>query len=242
MNLRQMEVFRAVMLTGTVAGAAEALHVSQPTVSKALSLGERRAGLRLFDRVKGRLIATPEGKRLYEEVDRLWTGVEKVRALASELADPTAGRLQIVASPSLGSALIPAAVAGLQREVVDLKVKVDLLVPHLLRDAVMEQSVDVGLTLFRIDHPSVAQVAHYECGWVCVMAKGHPLSKKSVISPADLIGYKLISFPPQPTYDILPEIIFGAALGKLEFGVEVRAGQSACLFSAAGPALRSSMN
>ena len=51
MNLRQMEVFRAVMLTGSIRGAAEVLHVSQPAVSKLLAHAARQSRLVLFERV-----------------------------------------------------------------------------------------------------------------------------------------------------------------------------------------------
>ena len=57
MNLRQIEVFRAVMITGSVSGAARLLHVSIPAVSRLLSHTESRLGFLLFERVKGRLHA-----------------------------------------------------------------------------------------------------------------------------------------------------------------------------------------
>lgn len=234
MNLRQMEVFRAVMLTGTVAGAAEVLHVSQPSVSKALALGERRIGMLLFERVKGRLVATPEAKRLYPEVERLWAGVEKIRALSEELLHPDAGSLHIGASPSLGSALIPAAVTALYRDIPHLKIKIDLLVPNLLVDAIVENSVDIALSLFPFDHPNLVRIAEYECGWVCVMPPDHPLCKRKEILPRDLLGYRLITLPLQLAYGVSPQAIFGDVLEKLEFGLDVRAGQSACSFCAAG--------
>ena len=229
-----MEVFRAVMLTGTVAAAADILHVSHPTVSKALALGERRTGLRLFERIKGRLVPTPEGRRLYQEVEQLWDRVEKLRALSRELAAPTAGRLDIVASPSLGSAVIPAVVAALQRQSPDFKISIRLLTPHLLHDAILDRSVDVAVSLFRVNHPNVTQIARYECGWVCVMARGHPLATKTSISPRDLIGYPLISFPAQPVYGVTPQMLFGKALERMRIQVEVGSGQTACLFSLGG--------
>ncbi len=79
MNLRQMEVFRAVMLAGGVNSAAELLHVSPPAISKVLAQAVKASGLTLFERVRGRLIPTPEAHQLYAEVDKLWQGIERVR-------------------------------------------------------------------------------------------------------------------------------------------------------------------
>lgn len=234
MNLRQMEVFRAVMATGTIAGAANLLHVSQPSASKALSLAERRAHLRLFERIKGRLVPTPEARRLYEEVERLWGGVERVRKLTMQLQNPAAASLHIGASPSLGSALIPESLALLYEKIPDLHAQVDLWVPPLLTDAALDGSVDIAISLYPLDHPNLRQFPIHECGWVCVMPPGHPLCAKDVIFPRDLLGYRLISFPHVKAYGVKPEVIFGAVYPKLNFRLEVRAGQSACLFSAAG--------
>ncbi len=234
MNLRQMEVFRAVMLTGTVAAAADLLHVSQPSVSKALALGERRSGLKLFERVKGRLLPTPEAKRLYQEVDKLWFGVEKIRSLSAELASAEHASIHIASSPSLGAALIPRAATALYEQVPGAKVRVDLLVPHLLVDAIAQHSVDVGLSLFPLDHPNIAKIEQFRCGLVCVMPKGHALSGRKTVAPRDLLGYRVISFPPEAAYGMAPEAVFGSVMDRLHFGLEVRAGQSACLFSAAG--------
>lgn len=232
-----MEVFRAVMHTGTVAGAAEVLHMSQPSVSKSVSLAERRMGLALFERVKGRLVATPEARALYEEIDRLWSGVEKVRSLSHELAHPSQGQLHIGASPSLGSALLPNAVVGLYEEIPQLKIKISLLVPHLLVDAIVDHTVDIAFTLFPLDHPHVKEVARFECGWVCAMPPGHPLARKPEIGPEDLVGERLITLPLQLAYGVSPQALFGDVLDRLNFGLDVRAGQSACAFSAAGAGL-----
>ncbi len=234
MNLRQMEVFRAVMLTGTVAGAAEVLHVSQPSVSKSLALGERRLGLALFERVKGRLVATPEAKQLYAEVERLWGGVEKIRALSTQLAQPAGGVLDVGASPSLGSVLLPDAVTALYERLPALKVNISLLVPHLLIDAIVEHTVDVAFALCPLDHPNLVKIAQYDCGWVCVMPPDHPLARRKEVKPRDLLGFRLITLPLRMAYGVSPQALFGEVLDELHFGMDVRAGQSACFFSAAG--------
>ena len=71
-NLRQIEVFRAVMITGSIRGAAQLLFVSQPAVSRLLSHTESRVGFPLFQRIRGRLHATPEAKKLFHEVEEVY--------------------------------------------------------------------------------------------------------------------------------------------------------------------------
>jgi hypothetical protein len=74
LNLRQIEAFKAVIEFGTVSRAAEVLNVSQPAVSKLLTHLEAATGLKLFDRRQGRLATTPQGMRLYEEIERIFAG------------------------------------------------------------------------------------------------------------------------------------------------------------------------
>ena len=78
MNLRQIEVFRAVMLAGSVTDAARLLHVSQPGVSRMLGHIEVQLGVRLFERGRGKLRPTPEAQALYAEVEHVYRGVQRI--------------------------------------------------------------------------------------------------------------------------------------------------------------------
>ena len=82
MRARQIEVFRMVMRCGTLTSAAEALNVSQPALSQILLHTEDELGFKLFQRVKGRLIPTPEAEDLYPEVERLFGDLEALRGRA----------------------------------------------------------------------------------------------------------------------------------------------------------------
>ena len=84
-KLRQMEVFRAVMLTGSMNGAA-LLFVSQPAVSRLIAHAEQSLGLQLFARDKGKLTPTPEAQRLFEEVGPLFEEALRIDELARDLA------------------------------------------------------------------------------------------------------------------------------------------------------------
>ena len=70
MNLRDIEVFRAVMAAGGAGRAAELLGTSQPTVSRSVAHLERSVGFALFNRVRGKLAPTRDGQLFLEEITR----------------------------------------------------------------------------------------------------------------------------------------------------------------------------
>ena len=119
LNLRQIEIFRAVMITGSIAGAAQLLRISAPAVSRLLSHTESRIGFALFERIKGRLYATPEAKKLFREVELVYAGVQRVNQLAHDLSESTEGIVNIVASPSVAQMLIPQAITATMIRIVN---------------------------------------------------------------------------------------------------------------------------
>ena len=67
LNFRQMEAFRALMSHGSATQAAEAMHISQPAVSRLIADFEAVLGVLLFAREHGRLKPTAEAHLLFQE-------------------------------------------------------------------------------------------------------------------------------------------------------------------------------
>jgi DNA-binding transcriptional LysR family regulator len=89
MNLRQIEMFRAVMQTGSFTAAAEALHISQPGVSRAARHLEIQLGVPLFERSQGRIRPTDEALALNGEIERSYRGVQSIQQFARGLRHGT---------------------------------------------------------------------------------------------------------------------------------------------------------
>ena len=85
-RLRQMEVFRAVMLTGSISGASRLLFISQPAVSRIVIHTEQTLGLALFNRVKGKLVPTLESEALFRQVDEFYQKALQIDEFARSLA------------------------------------------------------------------------------------------------------------------------------------------------------------
>lgn len=237
MNLRQIEVFRAVMLTGGVGAAAELLHVSQPAVSKVLAQAARASGLVLFERIKGRLVPTPEARQLHAEAEAVWRGVERLRDSAREMAQPRRGRLRLAVSASLAPTLVPRAVAALYARIEALHCRVEVQVPALLVDALLDRTAHLGVALMPIRHPSLATVSSYRCGLSCVLPAGHRLAGRAEVRAADLVGERLVSSPPDTPYGQLLQRALGTPRGPARLDVEVRSATTAVWFVRAGVGL-----
>lgn len=234
MNLRHLEMFRFVMQTGSLKGAAALLHISPPAASKMLSAAERQAGILLFERVKGRLVATPAAHRLYEEVDQLWNRVERIRDLTHELSTPTAGSLHLAISPSLGASIIPHTATALIARVPLASVTVDQQIPHLLLRSMVDGVSDLGVSLSPQAHPNLEVLKHYPCDLMCVMPPSHPLAALSVVRAEDLIGHHVVSFPQALAYGIDPKDLYGSSIDRIRMNLDVRSGPTACWFAMAG--------
>ncbi|MBL0421092.1 LysR family transcriptional regulator [Ramlibacter sp. AW1] len=234
MNLRQMEVFRAVMLAGGVNSAAELLHVSPPAISKVLAQAAKASGLVLFERVKGRLIPTPEAQQLYAEIDQLWRGVEKVRDVSRELVQPAQARLRLVCSASLAPYMASRTVARLYESFPRLQCRVQVFSPDTLNDALLDRSTDIGVALMPHDHPNLATVKSYACGLACVMRSEHRLAKKRLVKPADLVGERVISSPGSSPFGQTLQRAFGAAAARMHLDFEATSSTTACWFAQAG--------
>ena len=156
LNLRQIEVFRAVMTSGSISGAAKLLHVSQPAISRLLSHTEQRLGFALFERVKGRLYPTPEARQLFKEVEAVYDGVRRVEALANELSEKRSGILHLVSSPSIGHMLIPMAITAFHKTHPEVKVTFQPLTVVPLTQMLLERRADLGAVILPSQHPNLS--------------------------------------------------------------------------------------
>ncbi len=234
MNLRHMEVFRAVMLAGNVNGAAELLHVSQPAVSKMLARAADECGFRLFDRVKGRLVPTVEARHLYEEVETLWRGIEHLRDVSRKLAAPQTGILRLAVSANFAPHLVPRAVTALYGRFPQLQIRIEILIAPIMVDALLDRSMDLGVGVLPNEHPNLATVKRYQCGLACVMREDHPLAAKQQIRPSDLRGHRVITSPSETPLGQSLRRAYGRSAQWLRLDLEVRSSTSACWFAQAG--------
>jgi len=234
LNLRQIEVFRAIMVAGSVSGAAKLLHVSQPAVSRLLSYTEQRLGMVLFERIKGRLYPTPEAKRLLAEVNLVYQGVQRVNELAQDLAQHRLGHLRVACSPSLGLGFIPVAVAAFLRRLPDARLSLATLSPPLLTQALLTQQADLGVVFLAESHPNLASRPLYGNRLVAVCPAGHPLAQRKLVTLQALSAHPIVGYSAEVPVGQLIRRLFAEADIALRPVVEVQQIHVACALVQSG--------
>jgi DNA-binding transcriptional LysR family regulator len=155
MRLRHIEVFHAVYSCGSVTRAAEVLNVSQPSVSKVLAHAEQQLGYPLFDRVRGKLVPTPEAEKLFRHVDQVNESVDRLRHVAENLRAAQKGKIRVGATPAFGIDLLPGAIAAFRENNQDILFSVETLHLEELRAALLESRLDIGLAFDPESYPGI---------------------------------------------------------------------------------------
>jgi DNA-binding transcriptional LysR family regulator len=192
MNFRQIEVFRAVMIGGTATEAARLLRTSQPAVSRTLRQLEHAVEFKLFELRRGRLVPTPEAKALFREVERSYTGLDRIRAASATLRDAGVGRLSVAAIPSIGMNVLPKVVADFLKRHPGVAISLQTQSSDLVRDGVAGSTYDLGFAAREIDTTGVRAQPFLEVQAVCTMRAGHPLARRRVVRARDLSGFPLV--------------------------------------------------
>ena len=208
---RHIEVFRALMLTSSATAAAQMLYTSQPTISRELARLEQLLGYMLFERKHHRLQPNARALRLWEEVQRSWEGLDRVVEHAMALGQSSQSSISVLCLPALCHALLPGALARLQRSHADIAVSVQTQEGPLLQAWMAAQRFDLGLTE-SADAPAGTQVrALPAMDEVAVVPASHPLAQRAVLSPMDFEGHAFVSMARDDPYRPLIDAVFAQA-------------------------------
>jgi DNA-binding transcriptional LysR family regulator len=193
MNLKHIEAFRAVMVSGSMTAAAKALFTSQPNVSRLISQLERDTGLQLFQRSGVRLIPTSEGTAFFREVERAFVGLQGLANAAAQIRNLGSGRLRIAAMPSAGMTLVPHAIKRFVALFPEVTVSLHVNTSGTVNHWTASQFCDLGVAVYvsEASECEVEQLSNVPA--VCVLPASHRLAAKRHIRPEDLEGESFIS-------------------------------------------------
>lgn len=190
MTLRHMRIFQKIYETQSVTRAAEALHMTQPAVTRALQELEKYYGLRLFERLNRRLTVTEAGRRMYDYALHL---TETFDTMEKSLRDwERQGVLRVGASVSLGCSLLPQLARTFQEEHPGVEVRVRIANGELLRRDLLENRLDLAL-LEGEENGADLMLTPFAAGEMAlIVPPGHPLARAGGATLAQAAVYPLL--------------------------------------------------
>jgi DNA-binding transcriptional LysR family regulator len=196
-------VFNTVMLTGSASAAGRLLRTSQPAVTKLLALAEAEAGIRLFERDRGRLVPTSEAQTLFALSRKAFSALDDVRQLARNLRERRAGRIRVATIPALSLGVLPRAVQCFLASHPGTGCEVATHHTHEIVQNLLHHELDVGFVFNAPPHEAIRTEAIAHAQMVVVATDpglSEPLSLKDLadrsfigLDPADPLGRLLQS-------------------------------------------------
>ncbi len=194
MEIRVLKYFLTVAREGSITGAANSLHLTQPTLSRQLQDLEKELGQQLLIRGKYRISLTPEGMILRKRAEEIVDMVEKTEAEFRSINDIIGGDIYIGCGETDSMKLIAEVMKEIQEEYPEIKFHIhsgnaedviEKLDKGLLDFGILIQPIDLS----KYDHISIPQ----KDVWGVVMRTDSPLAKKKSINLEDLKNVPLIA-------------------------------------------------
>lgn len=188
MTPKQLEVFRAVMSTGTTIGASVVLKMSQSAISRQLSALEADLGFNLFHRDRGRLLATAEARILVEEVDELADMLARLKRRTDELGAGRFGRslLKMGFPHSMTTTILPKVIRQFLADTSSVSLELVAGPYSYVEHAVMGRMADFGFVRLPTEDLGFEVMPLFSSGTLCAVPVDHPLADRDTISAADL--------------------------------------------------------
>src|SRR3954447_20768790 len=192
-NSRQVEAFRATMLTGSVTEAAALMKVTQPAVSRLLRDLQALLKMELFERRGTGLVPTAAAMALYTEVERSFVGLERITAAAEEIRGRRTGSLRIAALPALSNGYLPRLTGHFLKERPNLNLSFFGVISPIVVDWVLNNQCDIGFAEVPIAHAGLSSVRLPAPTRVAILPAGHRLAAKAMLQPRDFEGETFVS-------------------------------------------------
>ncbi|MEU0940837.1 LysR family transcriptional regulator [Embleya sp. NPDC005971] len=237
LDVRRMQVLRAVVTGGSVTAAARSLGYTPSAVSQQVAALEKEAGIALLERVGRGVRPTEAGRLLTEYAALIGDHLAAAETALADLRTGRSGRLTIHYFATAGAVLVAPALAALRRELPGVEVRLELSDPRHPLTPVREGRADVALVVRPDDRPPVdgLRLEHLlDVRYRAVLPRGHRLAAKRVLDLVDLADEPWVASESEgPCRDVLLEACAAAGFGP-RFVVDSQDYATAQGFAAAG--------
>ncbi len=193
MELRVLRYFLTIAREGNITNAANALHVTQPTLSRQIRDLEEELGQQLFVRSSHSVTLTPEGMLLRKRAEEILDLVQKTEQEFAQTEEAISGEVYIGAGETVGVHYLTQAARQLQESYPDIRIHISSGDATDVREDLDKGLIDFGLLFAPVDL-SRYNVIHlpYQDTWGVLMRRDSPLAQKETLRLSDLKGQPLI--------------------------------------------------
>lgn len=233
-NIRQIEAFNAVMKGGSVTKAAEMLFISQPAVSKMIQQFESSCGFALFNRGQGRLLPTPEARRLFSETEKFMTGVERIENTARAIRNTERGEISVAAYPALGTRVLPRLLAPFLAKRPQVQMTILTQNSPEISQSMLTRVADFGISLVPSRIPGIHCRPFVEMAMICALPENHRLAKRSSIDLTELDREPMIALGRDDySHRVIMDALSHAGV-DVEIRAQVQMADTACVLVSEG--------
>ncbi len=191
-TLRQLEYLVLLAETLHFGRAAARAHVSQPGLSAQIAQLEQTLGVKLFERSRRRVLATPAGTEAAQRAGQILAAVDELVDSASRHGRPLSGTLRLGVIPTVAPYLLPAVLPPIRRRYADLRLLIredhtDTLVAGLLAG-----ELDLLLLALEADLGETHALALFEDDFSLVVPPDHELARRKRARLDDLDGASVL--------------------------------------------------
>ncbi len=195
MELRQLRSFVAVAEELHFRRAADRLHLAQPSVSQQIRTLEAELGVRLFERNRRGAVLTPAGVALLGEARDLLSRADRAAAIARSTGTGERGRLRMSLTRSLTGGVAGAIVTAYRARYPGVELVLSLGTTMLHVEQLCASEIDVGFVRPPLGESGLEELVLGREPMVCVLPRGHRLTRRATVRPADLRGEPLVWWP-----------------------------------------------
>jgi DNA-binding transcriptional LysR family regulator len=194
MDLRQLEIIRAIADTGSFTAAGEKLHVSQSAISRQILLLEEELGEPVFHRIGRRIRITPAGESLLQLSNRVFQDLDETVSAISDKQESLRGTMRLVGGMTVCLYVFPALLAEVRRAHPNLDLKITVGSAERSIAMLRSGAGDLGLITLPVEASDLVSVPVLREELLLVTYPAHPLANKREITPADLTRQPFILF------------------------------------------------
>lgn len=186
MTLIQLEYIIAVDKYRHFVSAADACHVTQPTLSMQIKKLEDELNVIIFDRNKQPIEPSSIGKKIIDQARTILQGKDRINELISDTRNDLSGDVRIGVIPTIASYLVPLFLPKLVKKYPDINVYVEELMTHEVIEQMRHGFLDIGIVSTPLEEDSIKEIPVYYEPFELFISANHKLAEKKTISSRDL--------------------------------------------------------